>query len=836
MKSKEFDYKKDLAEKLPGLKEVEGFPIGDDRNIIALSEPPYYTACPNPYITDFIEEVGKPYDATTDNYHCEPYVGDVSEGKKDPIYNTHSYHTKVPYKAITPYIEHYTQQNDVIFDGFSGSGMTGVAALLSNRKCILSDLSPVASLISYNYNVPFSSHLFSQRVIEILDETSLECNWMYETFHLNSKITCPINYVVWSDVFLCPFCKSEYVFFKQAINKENGSVLKEFKCPNCDATIKKTDCERVTRMFIDINGEEVFQTKQVPVLIAYEYKAEEYEKEPDEFDFDVIEKIENLNIPYWFPSNLMMGKGSNWGDIWRAGYHLGVTRVNHFYFKRTLYCLSKIYDSIIKTNNSALRNKLLFLFTGSITGLSKQQRYRHKSGFPNMILSGTLYIGSMIKEYHVINWFSGKAKAINRLLKMLDAKINSNNCLISCNSASKTFLPSNSVDYIFTDPPFGDNLMYSELNFIWESWIKVISNNHDEAIINSSQNKSLYEYRSLMQDCFSEFYRILKPKRWITIVFHNSRSSVWNAIQESITRSGFIIARVSILDKQQGSFKQINSPGAVEKDLVISAFKPTDSFEKKFLKQIGMNLEVEFIFQFLFNIPIRPAIERTDKMIYSKIRAYYVQHGYEVNQDAKSFYRLLKNNFIEEDGFWFTPTQIGPYREFKKKVRLEGIEDIKQGSMLLFITDESSALLWLYNFLSEPKTFSQISTAFTQLSEIQGDDVPDLKQMLDENFVDENDKYRRPIDESEKTFITERRERVLMRVFESVLIEAKSSKKKILLVRKEALLYGFETCYKQNRFEDILTVANRLDSSIIENSTELIDFIEIARIKIEGIK
>jgi len=98
------DYKKDLAEKLEDLKKIDGYPIGKDEDILALSEPPYYTACPNPYIKDFIEEHGTPYDEETDDYHREPFVGDVSEGKNDPIYNAHSYHTKVPPKAIMKYI------------------------------------------------------------------------------------------------------------------------------------------------------------------------------------------------------------------------------------------------------------------------------------------------------------------------------------------------------------------------------------------------------------------------------------------------------------------------------------------------------------------------------------------------------------------------------------------------------------------------------------------------------------------------------------------------------------------------------------------------------------
>ena len=108
--------------------------------------------------------------------------------------------------------------------------------------------------------------------------------------------------------------------------------------------------------------------------------------------------------------------------------------------------------------------------------------------------------------------------------------------------------------------------------------------------------------------------------------------------------------------------------------------------------------------------------------------------------------------------------------------------------------------------------------------------------MLNENFVLDKEKFRRPNGEAETISLTEKRERALMREFESLLLEAKSSKKKIAIIRKEAVLYGFEVCYKQNRFEDMLALANRLDNSILDNSTELTEFVEIAGIKIEGIK
>ena len=108
-----------LREKLkdPEFRKIEGFPLGEDEDILNLSDPPYYTACPNPWIGDFIEHYGKPYDPKV-KYHREPFAADVSEGKNHPIYNAHSYHTKVPHRAIMRYILHYTEPGDVVFDGF----------------------------------------------------------------------------------------------------------------------------------------------------------------------------------------------------------------------------------------------------------------------------------------------------------------------------------------------------------------------------------------------------------------------------------------------------------------------------------------------------------------------------------------------------------------------------------------------------------------------------------------------------------------------------------------------------------------------------------------------
>ena len=195
-----------LAEKLkdPAFRKTPGFPKGSDEAILALSDPPYYTACPNPFLQDFVSQYGTPYDSSI-HYSREPLAIDASVGKSDPIYKAHSYHTKVPHLAIVPSILHYTEPGEIVLDGFCGSGMTGVAAQWCGaaptsyrheletewknqgrrppkwgaRRTILNDLSPAATFIAANYNLPFEIHSFLAEAEKILRDLRSELGWMY---------------------------------------------------------------------------------------------------------------------------------------------------------------------------------------------------------------------------------------------------------------------------------------------------------------------------------------------------------------------------------------------------------------------------------------------------------------------------------------------------------------------------------------------------------------------------------------------------------------------------------------------------------------------------------
>ena len=428
------------------VRNIEGFPNGTDEDIITLSDAPYYTACPNPFIGEFVQKYGHPYDEETDEYQREPFAADVSEGKSDPIYNAHTYHTKVPYKAIMHYILHYTKPGDIIYDGFCGTGMTGVAAQMcgatdaftqamwsaerkdiewGTRKAILNDLSPIATFISKNYTTPIDVRRFEQEANRILEECFAECSWMWETKHMGTNEKGVINYVAWTDVLICPKCSGDIVFGKVAATAD-GKIKDKYYCPHCSLEIKKGSCDKQKEVFFDaITGSTCSIAKQVPLVINYTYRGKRYQKEPDLDDDKLVQKIRELKVPYWYPTDLLP-KGYNTEQPIRSH---GYNRVDFFYTPRILYFISKLHDLIEK---SEYRDTLLIWFTSQLINISKLNRYRPTVSFPYNPLSGTLYVSSLTCESSPYAAYKGK---IDRFANALSA-ITERNSIISTNSTT----------------------------------------------------------------------------------------------------------------------------------------------------------------------------------------------------------------------------------------------------------------------------------------------------------------------------------------------------------------------------------------------------------------
>ncbi len=826
-------FRGELRKKLPELRQIEGFPIGEDDDIINLSDPPYYTACPNPWINDFIKEweAEKPKlqaEGKRDaNFEVkEPYSSDVSEGKNNPIYMAHAYHTKVPHPAIMRYILHYTQPGDIVFDGFCGTGMTGVAANMCGssanlqamndrnveigiRHGICSDLSPAASLIASSYNRKFNAVDFRKKAESILNVVDAELGWTFETQIKGQK--AKVNYYIWSDVFACPECGEEIIYWNSAVDLSNEEIADQFKCPKCGSNCSKKNLLKVWNTEYDkIIGATLTTSKKALVRVNYSL-GKRQEGVPTEFDFETLKKVDNIHIANPITSHLPDGEKTK--SIYNSNH---IEYLHQWFTYRSYAILCRVRELI--GNDTDLQA----WFTSVIQNSSTMYKFRldRKGG----ILNGTFFIPSLTMEQNPIKLL--KAKIAD--FCATDYITRGNSVVSVCSATKLSQIPDNSVDYIFVDPPFGANIMYSELNSIWEGWFNVLTNEQEEAIVSKAHGKNLFDYQVLMNLSFKEFYRVLKPNKWATIEFSNTSASVWNSIQNALQGVGFVLSNVAAIDKQQGSFNAVTSTTAVKQDLIISCFKPTSELTELFEKSNDKAANVwDFVEELLEHLPVHikkdnsttAVVERSAKILFDRLIAYYVQKGYPVPMDAADFQRGLKERFVERDGMYFTAEQAIEYEEKKKDTA--GFDNL-----FILVGSEAEGIEWLKRKLADgPKTYSEIQPDWMQdlVSPKKGDTLPELMQILDENFIKDENGYWSVPDVNNQAQLDAVRNKRLLKEF-AVYVEAK----KIKNARLEALRAGFKECYKNKDFATIVSVGDKIPEELLTTDEVLLQYYDIA--------
>lgn len=876
-----------LAEKLkdPAFRKIEGFPQGTDEAILAISDPPYYTACPNPFLEDFVRHYGKPYDSSVE-YSREPQTIDVSVGKTDPLYKAHSYHTKVPHLAIVPSILHYTEPGDIVLDGFGGSGMTGVAAQWCGsapsvyrheleiqwkkqgkaapkwgaRRVILNDLSPAATFIAANYNLPFNVETFAKEGKKLLNEVAQELGWMYETLHKDGKTKGRIEYTVWSQIYSCPECAGEVNFIDEALDEESKRVKDSFPCPHCGAELTKQKMERLFASTVDSATGKTLQTpKRQPSLIIYSVEGSRHQKSPDEHDIHVLNRISSLECPTDVPK-MQIPPMHMTHERARMDYS-GITHIHHFFLPRALHAMAALWRKASSQPDARVREMLLFFVEQALWTASLLNRYR-PTGFSqvNQYMTGVYYVASQHAECSPWYILDGKLGRLAKTFQAFGAR--QAGAGITTGSVASLPLAAGSIDYIFTDPPFGENIYYADLNFLVESWHRVITDAQPEAIVDRFKKKGLPEYQQLMQRCFTEYYRVLKPGRWMTVVFSNSKAAVWNAIQVALQQAGFVVAEVTALDKVQGSYRQVTSATAVKQDLVISAYKPNGGLEDRFnrdgptvdsawdfvqthLKQLPAVKVTSGYPQELLNI-----VERDPRRIYDRMASWFIRHGEMVPISTPEFLAGLPVRFREMDGMVFMPDQLVEYEKARSR-----IPQVKQAE--LFVSDERSAIDWLTSFLlKRPSTRSEIHPEYIPLigsAKRKGEIIPELDQLLEDNFlrydgIDEvpsqihsylstNHKDLRSLDKSNLALVAKakdrwyvpdpnkaqdlekKRDKALLKEFEAYQA---STGRKLKEFRLEVLRAGFKAAWGAKNYKAIIEIAHKIPEEALQEDEKLL--------------
>jgi DNA modification methylase len=723
------------------------------------SPPRFLSPAPETDVAEFLAAHGTPYDPDTDTYQRDPLVVHGKHGKASAIYNAHAYHTKVPPDAIKPYIEHYTKPGDIVLDPFCGSGMTGVAALLAGRDAIVSDLSPAAVHIAYNYCTPVDLTALKREWERIKADVRDEFRWLYGTKCDSCGGGATIQYTVWSDVLACPRCEGDIVLWDVMVVRDKaaagfdpplsgltsgfeppltstvsakvarngttsaraaGDMVDEFECPSCRATAKKANCAYV---------------RTVPALTSYECdgqcRPKRRERALTEPERDRIAEIAAKEPPYWIPDTPFDPTREMYLRNSKIFRDQGITRVRDFWTPRNLWALASLWSRASAVEDERLARALRFVLTSTFQRSGKTTRFLFGKG-GNSSLAGTLYIGGFTCENNLLLLAGRKWDDIWKgLLEQTLFKGGAGARVGEC-SATELDVPTGVVDYVFTDPPFGSNIFYADCSLLWETWLGELTEESQEAVWNKSKGehvggKSLEGYGGLMEQSFAEMYRVLKPGRWATVVFSNSDDRVWHAIQVAAQKAGFAVAGAGTLDKMQRSFKGVKGDKGEEKvvtkDVVMNLLKPVEgaAIHVSELVEDPEALVRERLSAYLATLATHGAPangERTTQSLYDHIVTSLLAEGIPTAGFGLAFIQsVAQESFKQVDGLWYR--------------RGDRVQTNRLG---MDIVDETSAVAWLDARLSvQPSTEAEIIPEFNRLS--AGARIPrSLGDLLRENF------------------------------------------------------------------------------------------------------
>jgi len=348
-----------------------------------------------------------------------------------------------------------------------------------------------------------------------------------------------------------------------------------------------------------------------------------------------------LHVPI---RKMLDSESEKWGELHRKGYHHGITHLHHFYTPRNLWVIAKI-KSLIELEDPALQPALkLWLSSYISTHATLMTRVVCKSGSKDLTTTSketaTMYVSNLPVEKNIIAGLKYKLNSFCKGFK--DIPKNDSSVKAHHRTCTDTGLDEHCVDYIFIDPPFGDNIQYSEVNFINEAWLDLTTDVENEAIVSKHQNKDDDTYSELLFSAFTEFNRILKPNKFITVAFHSSKAKHWRSVSSAWTKAGFAVVNTSVLNKEQGSLKQVTTYSAVKGDSLILLARKSEVEQEICETEIDPWKHVRDL--------ITNQKSKMDKQsAYSAFVNYCVQHHVDQPADSGEFFEWYASYMAEKN-------------------------------------------------------------------------------------------------------------------------------------------------------------------------------------------
>lgn len=510
------------------------------------------------------------------------YSEALSSTRAGALYNAFSYPTKISAESIALFIATHTKPGDLVLDPFAGSGTTGLGALLCEkptaamlasvrrlgidarwgpRRVVLVELSAIGSLVSRVLCTPPDHEAFAEATAALLGRVEQDLAELYRTHDDRGNVGV-VRHVIWSERIRCQRCEAPTTYWDAVVRRDPLRLLELFACHRCGHEQRAETAERLRESYWDgLIGETVHSRERVPVWMYGRTETRAWSRPADERDVSALRSLETQDLPRSIPTSPIF-----WGDLFRSGYHSGITHTHHFYTRRSLLALGAMWEAIEDAPHT-LRDALrAWILSYNASHATLMTRVVVKQGDGDFAVtgaqSGVLYISSLPVEKNI---FEGLRRKRRTFMQAFD-RVEGLEGVVRVVHGSSTDLDLSdaTVDYIFTDPPFGDFIPYSELNQINESWLGRVTERAQEAIISRAQGKGLVEYGELLSQVFREMRRVLTPNGAATVVFHSAKATVWQALMNAYKSAGFDVEQSSVLARTQKSFKQVVSSGGVK--------------------------------------------------------------------------------------------------------------------------------------------------------------------------------------------------------------------------------------------------------------------------------
>lgn len=524
-----------------------------------------------------------------------------------PLYNVVRFWGRKPHNLVNEYIRHYTDEDDVVFDPFSGSGVTALEALRAERRGVYNDLNPVFRFIARTsaeyvdleeledgFDTLMENLYDRQHPLQDgTDVTKRSFDWLYSTRCRQcgyegarileteaTRVYAPADEVptdsVTGDGTLDQLARAIF-----RILTEDGPISHSDLLDTIDldqfGNARKSEVTRAinSRLF---DGGHIRIERDIPTSITYACRECDVSETVPLADDDraKVEEIGGLDPEYYYPDDdLVYPNGQRFYT-----YRPGTESVDRLFTPRNLVALSVLRHEIHQLGeegySDSVVDALLLTFIAILEHVSRMQR-PNKKGWA----AKNYVIHPENLEMNVAHTFRNRFDSVMEGMREANTELNGEAPLgdrgrFVAGDARDTPLDDGEVDYVFTDPEYGDSVQYFELSYMAASWLDTDTNWEDEIVVNPRQGKSCDRYEQMLAEAFDEAFRVMTPGSHMSVTFHSREIKYWNSLVYAIQQAGFeyVNAVYQVPRKEYTNWINRRKPGTMSGDIYITFYRP----------------------------------------------------------------------------------------------------------------------------------------------------------------------------------------------------------------------------------------------------------------------